>query len=315
MTEKLTGWQPDPFGAHELRYFTANGQPTRLVRDGQAWSHDEPPRSFPSSEPAPLPPVASITSVPQLLPEPHPTLTERPAAPAKRWVIEQGIDRGNESYDERPSVDAKPHHGSPQVVTESHLARPDVPVQTPVLGFQPATTNSLTATDLCAGCGTAGISGHAICAECGQRTDVSAPRPQDENSVSNARTYMHPSETEPYGGPSGHQNHPVEVGGERPPPPAPRIQEDYGSLGSRLSDGEMMPAPSSRNSAGRGSVGVYMVGVVCFVVGVYLSTITRINLLTGHTSSPYVGIGIPLAAIGFIVVVVTKRVAKQKLRK
>jgi lipopolysaccharide export LptBFGC system permease protein LptF len=76
-----------------------------------------------------------------------------------------------------------------------------------------------------------------------------------------------------------------------------------------------MPVPSSRNSAGRGSVGVYGVGVVCFVVGVYLSTITRINLLTGHTSSPYLGIGIPLAAIGFIAVVVTQRVAKQKLRK
>jgi uncharacterized protein len=43
MANELTGWQPDPYGVHELRYFAANGLPTRLVRDGAAWSHDEPP--------------------------------------------------------------------------------------------------------------------------------------------------------------------------------------------------------------------------------------------------------------------------------
>ncbi len=48
------GWQPDPYGIHELRYFTADGNPTRLVRDGGGWSNDEPPQDstgFPLSPP------------------------------------------------------------------------------------------------------------------------------------------------------------------------------------------------------------------------------------------------------------------------
>jgi putative flippase GtrA len=38
----LRGWHPDPFGAHELRYFALNGRPTRLVRDAGTWSHHVP---------------------------------------------------------------------------------------------------------------------------------------------------------------------------------------------------------------------------------------------------------------------------------
>ena len=43
MAEERRGWHPDPFGAHELRYFALNGKPTRLVRDADSWSHDVPP--------------------------------------------------------------------------------------------------------------------------------------------------------------------------------------------------------------------------------------------------------------------------------
>jgi putative flippase GtrA len=42
MAEHLKGWHPDPFGAHELRYFALNGKPTRLVRDAETWSHHVP---------------------------------------------------------------------------------------------------------------------------------------------------------------------------------------------------------------------------------------------------------------------------------
>lgn len=42
MVEERRGWHPDPFGAHELRYFALNGRPTRLVRDDGRWSHDVP---------------------------------------------------------------------------------------------------------------------------------------------------------------------------------------------------------------------------------------------------------------------------------
>ena len=38
-----TGWHSDPFGVHEARYFSADGQPTKLVRDRGVESYDEPP--------------------------------------------------------------------------------------------------------------------------------------------------------------------------------------------------------------------------------------------------------------------------------
>src|SRR5665647_2293487 len=72
-----------------------------------------------------------------------------------------------------------------------------------------------------------------------------------------------------------------------------------------------MPVPRNRNSAGKGSMGFNLVGAVCVVTGIQLSRITRINLLTGHTSSPYIAVGIPLAVVGIIVVVVTQWTAKK----
>src|SRR5271165_2823384 len=39
---ELQGWHPDPFGLHEMRYFSV-GNPTKLVRDGRAEAYDEPP--------------------------------------------------------------------------------------------------------------------------------------------------------------------------------------------------------------------------------------------------------------------------------
>jgi hypothetical protein len=76
-----------------------------------------------------------------------------------------------------------------------------------------------------------------------------------------------------------------------------------------------VPAPSNRNSVGQGTVGLYVVGLLCVVVGIYLSTITRLNLVTGQTSNPYVGAGIPLAVGGVVVVIIAQRRAKQNLRK
>ena len=55
----LQGWQRDPFGQHEQRYFS-QGQPTRLVRDGAVESYHDLPTSHPPSpgnyQPAPGPP-------------------------------------------------------------------------------------------------------------------------------------------------------------------------------------------------------------------------------------------------------------------
>jgi Protein of unknown function (DUF2510) len=43
MADVLTGWQPDPYGVHEQRFFSDDGKPTRLVSDGGHKSHDLPP--------------------------------------------------------------------------------------------------------------------------------------------------------------------------------------------------------------------------------------------------------------------------------
>ncbi len=76
-----------------------------------------------------------------------------------------------------------------------------------------------------------------------------------------------------------------------------------------------MAVTSNRNGVGQGSMVFYVVGMVCAATGIYLSTITRINLLTGQTSIPYLGVGIPLVAVGILIVVIAQRTAKRSLRK
>jgi hypothetical protein len=43
------GWFTDPYGRHEARWISA-GSPTKLVRDGDVESYDEPPDEEPSQE-------------------------------------------------------------------------------------------------------------------------------------------------------------------------------------------------------------------------------------------------------------------------
>ena len=45
MESEWRGWQPDPFGAHEFRFFADDGKPTMLVRDGRTSAYDPPPDS------------------------------------------------------------------------------------------------------------------------------------------------------------------------------------------------------------------------------------------------------------------------------
>ena len=40
--ETLEGWSTDPYALHDARWLS-NGKPTKLVRDGEATSYDEPP--------------------------------------------------------------------------------------------------------------------------------------------------------------------------------------------------------------------------------------------------------------------------------
>jgi hypothetical protein len=76
-----------------------------------------------------------------------------------------------------------------------------------------------------------------------------------------------------------------------------------------------MPVPSNRNSVGQGTMVFYVIGLVCAGVGIYLSTITRLNLVTGQTANPYLGAGIPLVVVGVLVVVIAQQTAKRNLRK
>jgi hypothetical protein len=48
--EGLEGWCTDPFGRHEARWLS-DGTPTKLVRDGQDESYDDPPDEEPSQVP------------------------------------------------------------------------------------------------------------------------------------------------------------------------------------------------------------------------------------------------------------------------
>jgi putative flippase GtrA len=62
--EEVRGWHSDPLGVHELRYFSLDGRPTRLVSDEGERSYDPP---WPAPATFLLPPswVRPSTSVPQ----------------------------------------------------------------------------------------------------------------------------------------------------------------------------------------------------------------------------------------------------------
>ena len=51
--EQLEGWFTDPYGRHEARWLS-DGTPTKLVRDGDATSYEEPPDGPFLREPEPI---------------------------------------------------------------------------------------------------------------------------------------------------------------------------------------------------------------------------------------------------------------------
>jgi hypothetical protein len=76
VAEKRRGWQADPTGHHEQRYFSFDGRPTRLVMNGAFTSFDAPPAGL---LPAPIsfePMTADPTSAP--LADLWPTSTPTP---------------------------------------------------------------------------------------------------------------------------------------------------------------------------------------------------------------------------------------------
>jgi hypothetical protein len=49
--EHAEGWFTDPFGRHEARWMS-DGSPTKLVRDGEEESYDDPPEEEPTVTPS-----------------------------------------------------------------------------------------------------------------------------------------------------------------------------------------------------------------------------------------------------------------------
>lgn len=71
-----TNWKPDPYGIHELRFFSADGTPTMLCMDGGKTLLDKPPAVEPPSlshaeNPAPEPPVVSAPEQGPAAPQGH----------------------------------------------------------------------------------------------------------------------------------------------------------------------------------------------------------------------------------------------------
>jgi hypothetical protein len=71
------GWHPDPYGLHELRYFSMDGKPSRLVRDGDVQSSDPPPVEAPIPVPS-LPPLPAVPRPPSVPPPYQPAVAPAP---------------------------------------------------------------------------------------------------------------------------------------------------------------------------------------------------------------------------------------------
>lgn len=113
--DHTANWKPDPFGTHELRFFSADGRPTQLVMDGGKRSYDKPPTDQ-GERPATTAQANSASSVlaPQVSDTPHP-----PSAPSVA-----------------PSPDDVPHP-SPSEVGEAELSLPAVVPTSDATGRHP----------------------------------------------------------------------------------------------------------------------------------------------------------------------------------
>jgi hypothetical protein len=83
VANQTTSWKPDPYGAHELRFFSADGKPTLLVMDGGKTSYDRPPTSQPVAAPEP-------PSSPEPEPDPAPTPVTPPALDPQPTAVDAG---------------------------------------------------------------------------------------------------------------------------------------------------------------------------------------------------------------------------------
>ena len=94
--DTTTNWKPDPFGIHELRFFSADGKPTLLVMDGGKRSYDQPPKDQTETPSQGDQPESDPIPEQQLSPA-HTQSPAPPAAPPAPPVSEEaGQARGGE---------------------------------------------------------------------------------------------------------------------------------------------------------------------------------------------------------------------------
>ena len=128
MAATYEGWAPDPFDAHEVRYFV-DGMPTKLVRDGSVEAFDDlppidlapDPSGEPVSDPGPAEPITSEAS------QPVPATPDMPSGVEAVW--------------QRVSPIQAPR---PPPTAEHSVVAPPLPP--PISRVAPATAASATAT-------------------------------------------------------------------------------------------------------------------------------------------------------------------------
>jgi hypothetical protein len=168
MEDVLTGWQPDPFGVHEKRFFSSGGLPTKLVSDGDVRSYDNPPSAAPlSPEPA---------YQPRTMEQPEPVRRPEIRQPAPGYQPEP-------AYQPAPGYQSEPASGG---AIQATRVRPETPRKNGTTGTgrppdqlapQPARLALL-----CANCGQRHNAVDGVCPQCGE--EASSPRPPAESLAS-----------------------------------------------------------------------------------------------------------------------------------
>lgn len=114
--DHTANWKPDPFGSHELRFFSTDGKPTLLVMDGGKRSYDKPP-----ADQSELPLTTDQSEwVPSMLEQRFSPIPDPPAAPSVAptatpdHALHAAPDEIGEAQGSIPAV------GPPSGASESH---------------------------------------------------------------------------------------------------------------------------------------------------------------------------------------------------
>jgi hypothetical protein len=185
MADVLSGWQPDPYGIHEQRFFSDDGKPTRLVSDGGVKSHDLPPTVTTPHAPhvEPLPPDPLPDPLPVEVP------TQEATAPTLMEVTPpRGLNMQGGSEPVLETAVSRPYQQAATQTPVENTPLGDLGVQT---APEPAAAKRPTrARFLCRQCGGRHDQDDGICPRCGisSVTSTGTPAPiQAQETVPEAQ--------------------------------------------------------------------------------------------------------------------------------